>query len=81
MTSLMETLEVEGVRNDMIRFALKSEMFYAFSVAYYISLLNKLMSIGIKDELLDFTKTIQINISMKSEFISEWTLKKLIFNH
>lgn len=58
MMALMETLDVEGVGADMIRFALKTEMFYAFPVSYMISLLNKIATVKAKDEMNDFIKTI-----------------------
>ena len=39
MTALVETLDIEEARGDIIRYALNSEIFYAFPLAYLISLL------------------------------------------
>jgi hypothetical protein len=46
MTALVETLDLEEIRGEMIRYALNSEVFYAFSVSYLISLLKKLASLS-----------------------------------
>lgn len=67
MCALMETLDVDTIKKDLIRYALKTESFYAFPVSYNISLLNKVLSLGVKPEVYDFIKTIQLNLSMKKE--------------
>jgi hypothetical protein len=46
MTALVETLDLEEIRGEMIRYALNSEVFYAFSVSYLISLLKKLANLS-----------------------------------
>jgi hypothetical protein len=51
MTAISETLDIEEVRKDIIRCALMSENFYAFPINYYISLLNKIHTLGRKDDL------------------------------
>jgi hypothetical protein len=58
MTIISETLDVEEVRKDILRYALKSEIFYAFPISYYITLLHKSMSLPFLIELKDFLKTI-----------------------
>ena len=40
MSALSETIELEDQRADIIKYALNSELFYAFSVSYMISLLK-----------------------------------------
>lgn len=42
MTALVETLDIEEIRGEITRYALNSEVFYAFPVSYLISLLKKL---------------------------------------
>jgi len=42
MTSVSESLDLEDLRKDIIKFALNSEVFYAFSIAYYLTLLKKM---------------------------------------
>lgn len=42
MTALIETLDVEEIRGEITRYALNSEIFYAFPIQYLISLLKKL---------------------------------------
>ena len=42
MTALVETLDVEELRGEIIRYALNSEVFYAFPVSYLISMLKKI---------------------------------------
>lgn len=46
MTSLVVTLDLPEVRGDIVRYALNSEVFYAFPVAYLISILGKLQDIS-----------------------------------
>lgn len=45
MSALIETLDVDEVRGEITRYALNSEVFYAFPVQYLISLLKKLQII------------------------------------
>jgi hypothetical protein len=40
------TLDLPEVRGEIVRYALNSEIFYAFPVAYLISILKKLMDIS-----------------------------------
>lgn len=54
----METLEIDKVSSQMIRFALKSEIFYAFPLSYMISILNKLSTMDLQKDKFDFIKTI-----------------------
>lgn len=42
MTAIVETLDVDELRGEIVRYALNSEVFYAFPVAYMISLLKKI---------------------------------------
>lgn len=39
MTCILETLDLEDLRGEIIRYALNSEVFYAFPLSYLISLL------------------------------------------
>lgn len=41
MSAVLETLDLEDLRGEIVRYALNSEIFYAFPVAYLISLLRK----------------------------------------
>ena len=41
MTTIIETLDMTEQRGEIIRYALNSEIFYAFQVSYMISLLKK----------------------------------------
>lgn len=58
MSSVLETLDLEGLRGEVVRYALNSEVFYAFPVSYLISLLRKLVLIGPAEDLRDLIKTI-----------------------
>ena len=58
MTVISETLEIEEVRKDIVRYTLKSEIFYAFPVSYYITLLNRIQAAPNISDLKDFLKTI-----------------------
>lgn len=42
MIAVIETLEIEEVRGEMIRYALNSEVFYAFPVRFMVTLLRKM---------------------------------------
>ena len=42
MTTIIETLDMTEQRGEIIRYALNSEIFYAFQVSYLISLLKKI---------------------------------------
>lgn len=46
MTALVETLDLEDIRSEIMRYALNSEVFYAFPVSYLISLLKKISVIA-----------------------------------
>lgn len=46
MSCLAETLEMEDIRGEIIRFALNSEVFYAFPVSYLISLMKKILEVA-----------------------------------
>jgi len=46
MTAVLETLDLEDVRGEIVRYALNSEVFYAFPVSYMISLLKRLTLIA-----------------------------------
>jgi hypothetical protein len=41
MTAIVETIDLDDLRGEIIRYALNSEVFYAFSVSYLISILKK----------------------------------------
>ena len=43
MTTIIETLDMTEQRGEIIRYALNSEIFYAFQVSYLISLLKKIV--------------------------------------
>jgi hypothetical protein len=58
MTSVVETLDLEDLRGDIIRYALNSEIFYAFSLGYLITILKKLMDVGYSEDLKDLLKTV-----------------------
>ena len=58
MTTLYETLDIEEVRTDLIRYALNQENFYAFPTSYVISLLVKVYNMAPRDDLKDFLKTV-----------------------
>jgi hypothetical protein len=45
MTAIVEILDIEEVRGEIIRYALNSEVFYAFSVSYMISLLKRISQV------------------------------------
>jgi len=45
MTTLLETLDVDEIRGEITRYALNSEVFYAFPVTHLLSLLKKLQLI------------------------------------
>jgi hypothetical protein len=45
MTALLETLDVDEIRGEITRYALNSEVFYAFPVTHLLSLLKKLQLI------------------------------------
>ena len=60
MTSLVETMELEDLRGEIIKYSLNSEMFYAFPLSYYMSLMIKMYNVGISEDLYDLLKTIQI---------------------
>ena len=42
MTTVIETLDMPDQRGEIIRYALNSEIFYAFQVPYLISLLKRI---------------------------------------
>lgn len=42
MHALVETLDLEDIRGEIMRYALNSEIFYAFPVSYMISILQKI---------------------------------------
>jgi hypothetical protein len=42
MTAVVETLDIEEFRSEIVRYALNSEVFYAFPLSYLISLLKKI---------------------------------------
>jgi len=42
MTTIIETLDMQELRGEIIRYGLNSEIFYAFPVSYMISLLKKI---------------------------------------
>lgn len=42
MTIIVETLDIEELRGEIVRYSLNSEAFYAFPVSYMISLLKKI---------------------------------------
>jgi len=42
MTAVVETIDLEDMRGEIMRYALNSEVFYAFPVSYLISLLKKI---------------------------------------
>lgn len=46
MTSLVETLDIQEFRSEIVRYALNSEVFYAFPLSYLISLLKKITQIA-----------------------------------
>lgn len=46
MTAVIETLDIQEFRSEIVRFALNSELFYAFPVSYLISLLKRMASIA-----------------------------------
>lgn len=46
MTTIIETLDMTEQRGEIIRYALNSEIFYAFQVSYLISLLKKIVTIA-----------------------------------
>jgi hypothetical protein len=81
MSSVLETLDLEGLRGEVVRYALNSEVFYAFPVSYLISLLRKLVLIGPAEDLRDLIKTIQISLCLKQSELSLLTMKKLIQIH
>lgn len=45
MNALVETLELEEIRGEILRHALNSEVFYAFPISYIISLLKKMSTV------------------------------------
>jgi hypothetical protein len=65
MTTLYETIDVEEVRGDMIRYALNQENFYSFPTSYIISILMKMYNLMPSEDLKDLTKTIQVNLTMQ----------------
>lgn len=79
----MNILDVEEVRDPMIKFVLNQEIFYTFPISYNISLLNKISSIFFSDEVKRLAKTIQINLSLTltRENVNSQTLRKLQFRH
>ena len=97
MNALVDTLEFEELRGEILRHALNSEVFYAFPISYIISLLKKMsivtpftlgnthvaQSFLKKDEedMRDLLKTLQIQLCMKQSELSIHTLKKLIIIH
>ena len=64
MTTIYETIDVEDVKQDIIKYALNSEIFYSFPTPYFISILNKISSNPDYDSIKDFIKTIQVNLSL-----------------
>ena len=86
MTCILETLDLEDLRGEIIRYALNSEVFYAFPLSYLISLLQKITLVGVSkgsqgDEMIDLLKTIQIAICLKRKEINYFTLRKIIMIH
>ncbi len=96
MTALVETLDLEEIRGEIIRSALNSEIFYAFPVSYLISLLKKIThlppyssranplaspSAAYDSDLRDLLKTIQIQLCLKQGELSPMTIKKLVIVH
>lgn len=112
MTAIVETLDLVDQRGEIIRYSLNSEVFYAFSVSYLISLLKKIGEIAslqghivvsmplsptlnqnmlvqvnkdnkkyFDDDLKDLLKTIQIQLCLKQQELSIYTMKKLIIIH
>jgi len=45
MNAVVETLDLEELRGEIIRYALNSEVFYAFPLSYLISILIKFTSL------------------------------------
>ena len=60
MTSIIECLDLEDLRKEIIQYALSNELFYAFSVAYHISLMRRMMKVGYHPDFYDLLKTIQV---------------------
>lgn len=71
MTSIVETLDLEELRGDIVKYALNSEMFYAFPLSYHMSLLIKMYNVGYSDDLFDLLKTIQIQLCLKKHEITD----------
>jgi len=65
MTTLYETIDVEEVRKEIIKFTLNQENFYSFPPAYIISILVKLYNMVPSDDFKDLIKTIQVNLSIQ----------------
>lgn len=58
MTGLLETLDLEDLRKEIIKFCLNSEVFYAFPINYYISTLKKIYKLEYHTDFYDLLKTI-----------------------
>ena len=58
MNVLTEVLDLEDLRGEIIRYALNSEVFYAFPFAYLISILKKVSLVKYAEDIKDLIKTI-----------------------
>lgn len=60
MASVSMCLDLEGLRIEIIQYALNSEVFYSFTVSYYITILRLIERIGLHDDFIDLLRAIQI---------------------
>lgn len=58
MSSLVETIDLEDLRKEIIKYCLNSEIFYAFPVSYYISILININRVGYHQDFYDLIKTV-----------------------
>lgn len=81
MTGLLETLDLEDLRKEIIKFCLNSEVFYAFPINYYISTLKKIYKLEYHTDFYDLLKTIQIQLCLHERSLTPFTIEKLIRIH
>jgi hypothetical protein len=81
MSAIVETLELEDLRGEVLKYALNAEVFYAFPISYLISLLHKISIIGAAEDIKDLLKTIQIQLCLKHQELALFTIKRLISIH
>eukprot|EP00347_Sterkiella_histriomuscorum_P024467 403331016 len=81
MTSLLETLDLEDLRKEILKYSLNSEIFYAFPISYLISIMNKIFKLEYHPDFYDLLKTMQIQICLQEQQINPQTVEKLIRLH